>query len=98
MTPKLPPLWVQPRLRHYASLLKKRYLTLWVKDLRKATDALDAARYRWLKRNNDTRFVLWDRKSHDLQLPPGPVFDIDKMIDEQMQTAKLLHIHEETAP
>jgi hypothetical protein len=75
------------RLRKHANLHAEL-----ATDLHEAADALDAAhadrmdaaRYRWLKRNNDTRFVLWDRKSHDLNLSPGPVLTLDKVIDEQM--------------
>lgn len=78
------------RLHQYAYLIEED--PLWSQDLHEAADALDAAhadrmdaaRYRWLKRNNDTRFVLWDRKSHDLNLSPGPVLTLDKVIDEQM--------------
>lgn len=44
----------------------------------------DAVRYRWLRDNNDKRFVLWDRCSHEPSLSPRPVLDLDKVIDEQI--------------
>jgi hypothetical protein len=49
-------------------------------------DALtkDADRYRWLRENNDKRFVLWDRCTHIMELSPRPVLNLDKVIDEQI--------------
>ena len=44
----------------------------------------DAERYRWLRENNDERFVLWDRCTHIMELSPRPVLDLDKVIDEQI--------------
>jgi hypothetical protein len=49
-----------------------------------ATLTKDAERYRWLRENNDKRFVLWDRCSHELALSPRPVLDLDRVIDEQI--------------
>lgn len=49
---------------------------------------VDALRYRWLRENNDKRFILWDRCSHELALSPRPVLFMDTVIDKQIGLAE----------